>query len=387
MKNAEIFAVAGEESANHYLKKIIKTFKEDKKLSHVKFSGIGLKTVKKEGFEVVFNAEKLAVMGAFELLSKWKAIKEAFDLSLNYIEKQKPAVVLLIDFGGLNLRLAKKIKEKKLETKVVYFISPKIWAWNEKRALKVKNFVDEMLVIHPFEVPFYKKWGVEAKFVGHPLLYDVKEEYKDPSWKKEQKIKYGLDPSKPVLGLLMGSRSSEIKRHLKPYSETLAAVKKVRPDVQPVFVIPPSHSRSNYKEKLVDLKCEYLVLQSQEPMESMALFDVALACSGTATLELGLLGIPMGIAYVMNPLSMFLAKKFVKGVKYAGLVNILSDREICKEFLQEDFIPQKAANYLLSFLNSEEKYFAVRSDLLALKSRLGSVKTYSRVKDELSFFL
>lgn len=383
MNARELFIVAGEESANQYALKIMRSLKADEANSNLKFSGIGFKSLSEEGFDVIFDAAELSVMGAFEVLNKWRTVKQAFELSLDHIRKNKPKAVLLIDFGGFNLRLARKIKEEGLETKVLYFISPKFWVWGPKRALKVKKYVDRMFVIHPFEVDFYKKWEVEAIFVGHPLLAELQPEYLDPDWKRQERIIAKLDPDKKTLGVLLGSRPSELSKHKDPFCKATDLLVKKHPDLQVIFVAPPSRDQESYEEFLGDLPFDYTVLHDEEPMRKMALCDFALVASGTATLQLGLLGIPMVIGYFMNPVTMFLAKTFAKGVKFAGLVNIIAEKEISKEFLQNDFVPQEVSAELSKLVTDQNWYVQKKQELLDLKKELGEEKTYERLKSEI----
>lgn len=387
MKSRELFLVAAEESANQYAFKLIESFRTDAKLQDVKFSGIGFEGLKESNFNIVFNAERLSVMGAFEVLQKWKTLKEAFSLSIDYIVKNQPSAVLLIDFGGFNLKLAAEIKKKSPNTKVLYFISPKLWAWGAKRALKVKASVDEMYVIHPFEVDFYKKWGVEAKFVGHPLLQELKEDFSDPKWVAEQKLKEGFKKEQRILGVMLGSRPSELSKHARPFCEAISLLKKKHAGLGVAFIIPPSNKRESYDETLKDVEFEYKIFQSKAPMEKIALCDVCLVASGTATLQVGMLGIPMAIGYRMNPITMFLAKIFVKGIKFAGLVNIIKGREISKEFLQNDLEPEAISVYLDKLLSDDKFYKETQADLLSLKKDLGVEHTYERLKNELVRFI
>ncbi len=379
--------VAAEESANQYASRLIESFQEDPSLQDVKFSGIGFSGLKEKKFHHVFSAERLSVMGALEVLQKWKTVKAAFAASIDYIVENKPSAVLLIDFGGFNLKLAAEIKKKSPETKILYFISPKLWAWGAKRALKVKAFVDKMYVIHPFEVDFYKKWGVEATFVGHPLLQELRADFKKPEWVESEKEKAGFLKAQRVIGLMLGSRPSEINRLKEPFSKTVRILKETNPDLGVALIIPPSKKKSFYEEELKDAGFEYQILQSNEPMEKIALCDICLVASGTATLQVGLLGIPMAIGYEMNPITMFLAKTFVKGIKYAGLVNIIKGREISKEFLQGDLNPSAMAAYLNNLLSDEEFYKETQKELLSLKAELGAENTYERLKSELVKFI
>jgi len=383
VNSRELFIVAGEESANQYALKIMRSLKRDSANSDLKFSGIGFKSLTEEGFNNIFDASNLSVMGAFEVLNKWKTVKIAFELSLEHIRKNKPKAVLLIDFGGFNLRLAKKIKEEGLDTKVLYFISPKFWAWGPKRALKVKKYVDKMFVIHPFEVDFYKKWGVEATFVGHPLLAELQPEYLDSNWKRQERIIEGLDPERKTLCVLLGSRPSELNKHKEPFCQATELLVKKHPEVQVIFVAPPSKELREYKNFIGDQPFEYAVLHDNEPMRKMAICDFALAASGTATLQLGLLGIPMVIGHFINPITMFIAKIFVKGVKFVGLVNIIADKEISKEYLQSDFVPEVVSAELSKLVADPDFYFKKRQELLDLKEELGEEHTYERLKNEI----
>ncbi len=387
MKSKEFFIVAAEESANQYAVKLIDELSSDQSFQGFKFSGIGFKSLKEKNFNLIFDAQKLSVMGAFEVLKKWSTVRSAFKKSINHIVEHKPTAVILIDFGGFNLKLAKEIKERSPDTKVLYFISPKLWAWGEKRVLKVKKYVDQMFVIHPFEVDFYKKWGVDAKFVGHPLLDELKEKYFEKSWIEEEKEKNKISKDHKVLGVMMGSRPSEITKHKEVFCKTIGLLKKKHNTLEVCFIIPPSNNKKDYNLMLAGAEFEYKILQSNEPMSKIALCDVCLVASGTATLQVGLLGVPMAIGYIMNPITMYLAKKYVKGVRFAGLVNIIKDKEVSKEFLQEDFQPEVVADYLNELLINAAKFEAAKNELLSLKKDLGEEKTYKRLKNELLPFV
>lgn len=383
----ELFVVAGEESANQYVLKMIKSFKANPNLKDFKFSGIGFESLISEDFDLVFDASRLSMMGLFEVFKKWRTVKEAFNTSIEYILKNKPKAVLLIDFGGFNLKLAEKLKEKDPNIKILYFISPKFWVWGPKRALKVKKYVDEMYVIHPFEVDFYKKWGVEAKFVGHPLLEELSDNLYDSNWKKQEKIIEDLDPDVKTLGVLLGSRPSEIEKHKGPFCSAVELTLKSYPELQVVFIVPPSKTVEDYEDLLKDSPFSFKVLHDEEPIRKMALCDVALVASGTATLQMGLLGVPMVIGYFfMNPITMFLAKRFA-AVDYAGLVNIIAGGEISKEFLQGGFKPKEVSEELLKLLTDSDYYAQSQKDLFGLKSELGEEETYERLQVEIGKFI
>jgi len=232
-------------------------------------------------------------------------------------------------------------------------------------------------------VDFYKKWGVEADFVGHPLLAELQPEYLDKHWRRQERIIEKLNPDQMILGVLLGSRPSEIEKHKEPFCSTASLLVEKHPEVQVVFIAPPSKDEAAYRDFLGEQPFEYTVLQDSEPMRKMALCNFALVASGTATLQMGLLGIPMVIGYFMNPITMLLAKTFVRGVKFAGLVNIIAGKELSKEFLQGDFVPEKVCDELSKLVTDQSWYASKRTELLNLNEKLGEEKTYERLKSEI----
>lgn len=378
----QIFLVAGEESANQYALRLMDEFKDQKNFT---FSGIGYQNLKKKDFKVVFDAANLSVMGGVEILRKIFTVKKAFSLSVEYILKEKIKTVVLIDFGGFNLRLAKKIKEVSPETKILYFISPKFWAWGESRVKKVKKYVDRMYVIHPFEVDFYEKHSYSVSFVGHPLTQELKSEHFDRVWINGQKAKLKIPPDKKVICVMFGSRKNEIEKHKSPFLETLKLLKVKHPGLQVLCIVPPSKTVNDYEFILGASfqSPDFHIHKADDPMDLIALSDLALVASGTATLQVGLLGKPMAVGYIMNPLTMWLAKKFVKGVKFAGLINILSEKEVSKEFLQNDFHPKIVSDYLSHLLSEQKAYDFQKDNLLELKNKLGELNPYKELKSEI----
>ena len=381
-KTTNVFLVAGEESANQYALRLIKKGSG----LNIKYSGIGFPSLKEHGFEMIFDAKRLSVMGGVEVLKKYGTIKEAFNVSLNHIKAKKPDVVLLIDFGGFNLKLAKSIKKWNPQQKIYYFISPKFWAWRESRVERVKKWVDKMFVIHPFEVNFYKKHDYNfSEFVGHPLNQELKDDQFDLDLLSKKKKELGFNLEFPSLCLLFGSRESEISRLMPIFLQTADSILKKNKKLNIFTVVPPSWSIEDFKARVISINKELPIvyLQSPDPMDMMALADVALVASGTATLQLGLLEKPMAIGYKMNPISMFLAKKLVKGVKHAGLVNILSEKEVSKEFLQGELIVEDMQEYLEGLLYNKETYLKQKSDLKGLKESLGDKNPFEVINDEI----
>ena len=382
LQKKSVFLVAGEESANQYA---IRLIKEGKKLDH-SYSGIGYKSLKEHGFDLVFDSKKLSVMGAIEILGKLSAVKEALDSSLKYIKKNEPNLVLLIDFSGFNLRLAKSIKEWRPSQKIYYFISPKFWVWGEARVKKVKKWVDKMFVVHPFEVDFYKRHNYHAvEFVGHPLNQELKTEQFDLEKLEQRKKDLGFNLKAPTLAILFGSREYEITRLSSPFLDVAECLIKDHPELNLFTVVPPSFSLEDFKKKILSLKKNVPLkfLKAPDPMDMMALTDVALVASGTATLQLGLLEKPMAIAYKMNPITAFLIKRLIKKDAYVGLVNILSEKEVSKEFLQGDLKVEALKAYLEDLLFNKESFLKQKAELKSLKGSMGDKNPYEVINNEI----
>lgn len=375
-----IFAVAGEESGNQYLKKIVESFKQDK---DVCFSALGFQSLIESGVKVVCPAEEIAVMGLIDVILRWFTIRRAFKKVIQHILESKPDVVLLIDYGGFNLRLAREIKRRSPETKICYFISPKIWVWNKKRALKVKKYVDRMCVVHPFEVDFYKEWDVEAKYVGHPLMEDLKQDYFNEQWINTERDRCGFARGARVLGLLLGSRNSEIRYHLPKFNRVAELLMRKIPSLEVAYVLPPSKDRGDFRARLNDVSFPFKVLQDEEPMSRMALIDLGLVASGTATLQVGLLGKPMAIGFITNPITVFVGKIVVRGLKYFGLINIVHQKKVVPEYLQEQFREDDVVDFLASLLSDSQKFNRMKNELLSTQEVLGPHNAYVGLRDEI----
>ena len=375
-----VFLVAGEESANQYALRLI----QEGKKSNIKYSGIGYPSLKEHGFDLVYDAKNFSVMGLLEILEKYGTIKKAFKNSLNYIKGHKPDVVLLIDFGEFNLKLAKAIKKWNPSQKIYYFISPKLWAWRESRVKHIKRWIDKMFVIHPFEVDFYKRHNYNAEFVGHPLKQELKAKQFNTEFRASRKKELGFNLESPSLVLLFGSRESEISRLLSPFLNIAEDLIKDHPRLNLFTVIPPSFSLEECKQRILSLKKNMPIkfLQATDSMDVMSLADVALVASGTATLQLGLLEKPMAIGYRFNPVTAFLLKRLLT-TPHVGLVNILSGKEVSKEFLQENLKIEPVKSYLEDLLFNKESFIKQKSELQGLKNSLGDKNPYKVINNEI----
>ncbi|WP_456342640.1 lipid-A-disaccharide synthase [Thermovibrio sp.] len=292
---------------------------------YVKLYGVLHREVK--GVERIYDSKRITAFGLFEALKKLPQIIKTKRLIADFLEREKPDAVLLIDFPGFNLKVAAEAKKRGI--KVLYFIPPKLWAWGEGRAKKLKELVDRLFVIFPFEVDFYRRFGIEATFVGNPLF-----EIARPKLGKEEFFgKTGL--KEPLYALLPGSRESEIKYLLEPLLETARGLKGEK-------AIPVA-STVNFErvKRLRDkLNPQVALLKEEARYELMAYSELGVIASGTASLEAALLNLPHVVVYRLNPLTYFIAKRVVK-TEFVSLPNVIAGREVIPELLQERVNPKE----------------------------------------------
>lgn len=344
-----VLVIAAEESSCKYALKVINMMK----VSHpgLEFWGIGNLEMENAGFNRLAKAEDLAVMGLVEVLKNQKQIRKAFNDILTNVKVRKPKVALLLDYGGFNLRMSQKLKS--LDVKVVYYIPPKVWVWKQNRVFKIKKYVDDVLVVHPFEVDFYKKFDVEAKYVGHPLLEEY-ENYKKSKFPLEAfKNKLGLDGSLN-LGLMPGSRNSEIDRLLNPMLETAEALLEKKPNINVSVLVAPGYEIEDFKKRFTKAYDFPIHFIKEDSWRMIDICDVMVTASGTATLQVGLLKKPQIVVYKMNYITGVLAKIFVTGIKNFGLINLILGHQICQEFFQHTANADHMAPELLRLINNED---------------------------------
>ncbi len=301
------------------------------------FSGIGGHQMESNGLSSLFPLKKMSVMGFVEVLKHLRFFKDVEKKVLEKIASEKPERIILIDYPGFNLRLAEKVK-RKFNIPITYYISPQIWAWKEKRINIIKQYVNQMLVIFPFEKKWYAERGVDVEWVGHPYL----EAWKSTS-KSELKSQLGLDPEKPLLTLFPGSRKQELDKHLRLCVDAAHRVQQEVEDVQ--IVLGLAHN--------VDIGSiqipENIMVERTHPRRALEAADAAIVASGTSTLEAAIYGTPMVIIYKMNPLSWWISKRLVK-TRFAGMPNLIADRFIVPELLQSDATPKSVSKQIIRLI-------------------------------------
>ena len=354
----EVFISAGEASGDFLAGALAA---EMKKINPaLRFFGLGGPSLRAAGAETFYDIAELGVVGFWEVAKKISFFRQVFSKVKTELEKWKPDLVLLVDYPGMNLRLAKFAKSMGLN--VGYFISPQFWAWKENRVETVKKYVDKMVVIFPFEVEFYQKHGITAEFYGHPFLDLVQ-----PEMSREEFFRQcGLAPNLPLISFFPGSRKQQLERHLPLVFKTLARLEADGLKFQAAWGLAPGLSRQQATSWLSEDRGAEIKLIDRHRYSLMAASDFALSSVGTVTLELAILQTPFVIFYKTSSLTYFLAKRWVK-LPYVGLVNVVAEKKIVSELLQSGARPDKLA---------EAAYFYLKEPLLAgrLKEKLAEVR-------------
>ena len=371
-----ILIVAAEASSCLYAVRLLQYWKKHN--ISVEAFGIGDEAMAKEGFECLARAEDLAVVGLQEVIAHFPVIRRAFYSVTEAAEKRQPQVVLLLDYPGFNLRFAKKMKALKVPIPVVYYISPQVWAWRQGRVKTIRQVVDKMLVVFPFEVDFYAKHDVKVEFVGHPLLDELDPKHRDPQERARHRGKYGVGPDEVLLALMPGSRRSEMNHHMQAQLAAARALQARHSHLKVALFVAPNFSKEQVQTWLGGLDFP-LMLIKDEPFSMIDLADVVLCASGTATLMVGLLEKPMVVMYKMNPFTAWMAKAFVKSTKYFGLINLVLDERVVPELFQEQADPEHLVNELEPLILDPEKRRRVEQRLAPAKTRLGSAGATARV--------
>lgn len=380
--SSQVLVIAAETSSALYAQRLLELWKGQDVPIHA--FGVGSQEMEALGFEIVGRSETMAVVGLQEVLKHYKHIKSVFDKLVKIAEERRPKFALLLDYPDFNLRLAAKLK--KLNIPVIYYISPQVWAWRTSRVHKIKKIVDKMLVLFPFEKDFYQKFQVDVEFVGHPLLDELNEKIFDKNEVHQLRQRYGIDPQDYLVGLMPGSRLSELDHHLDTQLKTAEILYKNNPTLKFALLVAPNFSVNEIKEKLPDYRVPLLVIK-EDPMKMVSLCDVVLCASGTATLLVGLVEKPMVIMYKMKVLTAWLAKRFVKSTPFFGMINLVLGKKVVSELFQEQASPEILSNELEALLLSPEKRMQMTTELKKAKDLLGHKGATDRVAKILEDFI
>ncbi len=370
-----VYVVAGELSGDAHGAGLLRALKEI--VTGVEIHGVGGPEMRNvAGAGLRDWVEDAAVMGIWEVLKRYGWFKERFAEMLAELKKFQPDVLLLIDYPGFNLRFADAVKKECPATRIIYYISPKVWAWNKRRIPIMANLLDEVLCLFPFEPPIFEKAGLKATFVGNPLVDEL-----------EARRIVGVERNELLVGLFPGSREREIARLFPMMIETAKRLKSWRSELR--FEVPAASAK--LAEQIQTLMTEsgvgdLIEVTSGGSHSLMQRACCAVVASGTATLEAAYYGLPYCLVYRLAPLSYMAAKVLVK-IEHVGLVNILAGEGVVDELIQGKAEPVAVSVALKEFLDSPEKREALQLRFAEVSGKLGGLGAHRRAAQSVASWL
>ena len=360
--------IAGEVSGDIHGAGLIRCLRS--KNDNIDFFGIGGLKMLRENFRPYYMLDTLQTHGLVEVLRHIPRLYQTLWRMRDALEEERPEALILIDYPGFNLKLAAYAKLKGIP--VIFFNSPQIWAWRKGRLKTIRRVVDKMIVLLPFEEKIYQQAGVDVSWVGHPLLDQINNENDSETFRKQ----YGLRNDIPLLAIAPGSRPSEVRRHLPTL---LKALKQIQNKVGEINCILPVAESLNFKdvEKDVKLAKVPVTLIPEHFIESIQACDAAVVASGTASLQTGLALKPFAIVYRVAPLTFRIAR-YLANTKYIGLVNVLAEKEIVPELLQNDFTVSKVAETTVRLLQDKVYRDRMIDELKSIRGKLGESGAYDK---------
>ncbi|MDO5759980.1 MAG: lipid-A-disaccharide synthase [Bacteroidota bacterium] len=361
------YVIAGEVSGDKHTALVIRNIKKED--AKAEFRGFGGEDMKKEGTTLVRHIKDLAYMGFVEVAMHLKTVLGNLSFCKQDILSYKPDAVILTDYPGFNLRIAKFAHKHNI--KVFYYVSPQVWAWKKNRVKTIRKVIDKLFVILPFEKDFYKKHNIEVEYYGNPLLDEISE-FKQREENKQQFLEQLNSGDKPIVALLPGSRSQEIKKMLP---EQIKLFDKYKDKFD--FVIAGVNTfKEDFYRKILGNREIKIVFNNTYNLLNVSSF--AIVCSGTATLETALFNVPQMVCYKANFLSYFIATYIVK-IKHISLVNIIMKKEVVRELLQNECNENSLLQELEKLLYNKDYIAQMQEDYRALDNLLGSAGTSEKI--------
>lgn len=348
------YLIAGEASGDLHGANLMKALKKVDQEAEFRFWG-GDRMIA-EGGALVKHFSEMAYMGFVEVVLNLRNILRNLKVARQDLLAYRPDALILVDFPGFNLRIAEFAREHGI--KVFYYISPKVWAWNQKRVLKIKKVVDHLFCILPFEVDFYRSWGMEVDYVGNPLLDAIADFTLDTEFLRKEGLQH-----KKIIALLPGSRKQEIT---KIFPDMLRVAEHF-PDYLFVVAGAPNFSLAYYEQFMGEYRCPVVFGKTYD---LLSYAQVAIVTSGTATLETALFHIPQVVVYKANAISIAIGRLVIK-IRYISLVNLIMDKAVVKELIQQDCTPEKIGEEIGLLLHNGDYRKRVLSDYQELSKRMG----------------
>ncbi|MBO0722870.1 MAG: lipid-A-disaccharide synthase [Blastocatellia bacterium] len=367
--SVRIMIVAGEASGDKHGAKLITALRSLQPNISFDFFGSGGEEMRAAGAETLIDIREVAIMGLLEVTRALPKFLQVFRRLRQAALEKKPALAILIDWPEFNLRLAKKLRRD--GQRIIYYISPQIWAWRSYRIHAIKRDVEKMLVILPFEKNYYERNGVKVDYVGHPLLDSVKV----TATRDEFCARYHLDPQKPIVALLPGSRHSEIKYILEPLLAAARILNRSHPELQ--FALPLAKTLARDEVEAKSGPIDNFRLIENDTYNALSAADLAVVASGTATLETAVIGTPLIIVYRASTLNWRLFRPLIN-VPFVGMPNLIAGREIAPELLQDDLNSERLARQITEMLGEPDRLARLRAELADVRSTLGAANASER---------
>ncbi|MDP8216388.1 MAG: lipid-A-disaccharide synthase [Candidatus Kaelpia imicola] len=352
----KIFIVAGEPSGDFHGSLLVNEIKN--RDSEIQFYGLGGEKMRSAGVNIYYDLASSAVVGFFDVIKHISFFKKLFHEILTKIKEEQPEAVIFIDYPGFNLKLVKEVK--KLNIKTIYYISPQLWAWGEKRVEIIKRYVDKMFVFFEFEKKFYNRFGVEVEFIGHPFLDIIKPKLTEDAFLE----KYQLDKNRRRIFLMPGSRENEFKKHISVIKKSIAEISK-KYELDTLLLI--SKHLKKYLDQ--DINNSFKII-TDDTYNAIYHSHLGIVASGTATLEAAIIGNPFLVIYKTSLINYLILKPMIR-VKHVGMVNLILKEEAMPELIQYKLRPKNLTKHLEKILLNEDYYFSLKEKLNDFKIKLG----------------
>ena len=362
MTPPHVMILAGEASGDDHAAEFVEVLRQQK--PEIRISGMGSRSMRHAGVEIFFDSSIIAVMGLVEVIRHWGDIKRAMAIVREQLEQTRPDLLVLVDYPEFNLKMARHART--LGIPVLFYISPQVWAWRPKRIHKIGRLIDHMAVLFQFETKYYEDAGIPVSFVGHPLVHKVKTSENASGMRS----RLGISAQARVVGLFPGSRQSEIARLLPVMLATAKWMQSEDPSIR--FVLPVAAALDvDEISAAANASGVDICVTREEIYDLTACCDAIVSCSGTVTLEIALLRVPMCIVYKMSPLSYMILSRLIT-IPHIGLVNIVARRAVVKEFLQGDANPETIGTEMFRLLDDQDYRASIQKGFDEVRQNLGT---------------
>ena len=362
--------VAGEASGDQYAAQLARELRA--RHPDWTFCGMGGEASRQAGIEPDVDSTRLAVVGLVEVLRHYPEIRRALGVLKRQLRTRRPDLLVLVDYQEFNMRLARYAHRRGVPT--LFYVSPQVWAWRPWRVRAIRRHIDRMAVILPFEKEFYRQHGVPVRYVGHPLCGQARPEQDAQA----VRARWGLEAGRPVVGLFPGSRRSELERLMPVCAQATAQLRTHPSRPQFALLMAPGMDQADYAPWLPE---DHSIICMQEPVyDAMQVCDMAMAASGTVTLQLALMRVPFCMMYRMAPLTYAVARRMVKTDRYC-LPNIIADAPLAAELIQNEANPQRIAAALTPWLDDPERLKMASAQLQVVEEKLGPAAGMARLAD------